>query len=51
MKILPVGAELLRADGRTDAQTEAIKLTVAFLKIMSTYLKNSKITFTVKEQT
>jgi hypothetical protein len=30
MKILSVGAELFHADGRADAQTDFMKLTVAF---------------------
>jgi len=30
MKILPVGAELFHAGGRTDGQTDMSKLTVAF---------------------
>jgi len=31
MKLRPVGAELLHADGRTDGQTDMTKLIVAFL--------------------
>jgi hypothetical protein len=30
MEILPVGAELLHADGRTDGQTDMTRLIVAF---------------------
>jgi hypothetical protein len=30
MKIIPVGAELLQADGRTDGRTDVTKLRVAF---------------------
>ena len=30
MKFLPVGAELFHPEGRTDAQTDMMKLTVAF---------------------
>jgi len=30
MKILPVGAELFHADGRTDRRTDMTKLIVAF---------------------
>jgi len=30
MKILPEGAELFHADGRTDRQTDKTKLVVAF---------------------
>jgi len=32
MKIIPVGAELLLADGRTDGLTHMTKLIVAFLQ-------------------
>jgi hypothetical protein len=31
MEFLPVGAELFRADGRTDRQADMTKLAVAFL--------------------
>jgi hypothetical protein len=36
MKIRPVGAELLNADGRTDGQTDMTKLIVAFRNFSKT---------------
>jgi len=36
MKIRPVGAELFRAGGRTDGQTDMTKLIVAFGKYSQT---------------
>ena len=42
MKILPVAAELFPADGQTDGQAEATKLTVAreYIKKEEVYDKN-----------
>jgi hypothetical protein len=34
MKIRPAGAELFHADGRTDRQTDMMKLTVAFRNVI-----------------
>ena len=46
MKIVPLGAELLYADGRTDGQTDITKLIVdirSFTKYPKNDLKNGNI--------
>jgi hypothetical protein len=43
MKIRPLAAELIHADGRTDGLTVATKLIVAFRNFLDRFSKNTQI--------
>ena len=43
MKLRPVGAEVFRADGRTDGQTDTIKLIVCFRNFVKATIMKSGV--------